>query len=64
MAVAEWRGAPLDGSANLKGDCSQRAYRGGSWLANEKVYMRTPDRYKYVGARDSDLGFRVARTLP
>jgi len=60
----QWRGAPLDGSANLKGDCSQRAYRGGSWLANEKVYMRTPDRYKYVGARDSDLGFRVARTLP
>src|SRR6266403_1304373 len=26
----QWRGAPLDGTANLKGDCSQRAYRGGS----------------------------------
>jgi formylglycine-generating enzyme required for sulfatase activity len=60
----QWRGAPLDGTANLKGDCSQRAYRGGSWFENEKYYMRTPDRYKYVGARDSDLGFRVARTLP
>jgi formylglycine-generating enzyme required for sulfatase activity len=60
----QWRGAPLDGTANLKGDCSQRAYRGGSWSDNEKVYMRTPDRYKYVGARDSDLGFRVARMLP
>jgi len=60
----QWRGAPLDGTANLKGDCSQRAYRGGSWFENEKYYMRTPDRYKYVGAHDSDLGFRVARTLP
>ncbi len=60
----QWRGAPLDGSANLRGDCSQRAYRGGSWLENEKVYMRTPDRYKYAGARASDLGFRIARTLP
>ena len=60
----QWRGAPLDGTANLKGDCSQRAYRGGSWFENEKTYMRSPDRYKYIGARDSDLGFRVARTLP
>ena len=60
----QWRGAPLDGAANLKGDCSQRAYRGGSWFENEKYYMRSPDRYKFVGARDSDLGFRVARTLP
>ena len=60
----QWRGAPLDGTANLKGDCSQRAYRGGSWFENEKYYMRSPDRYKYIGARDSDLGFRVARTLP
>ena len=58
------RGAPLDGTANLKGDCSQRAYRGGSWFENEKYYMRSPDRYKFIGARDSDLGFRVARTLP
>ena len=60
----QWRGAPLDGTANLKGDCSQRAYRGGSWFENEKTYMRSPDRYKYIGARDNDLGFRVARTLP
>ena len=60
----QWRGAPLDGTANLKGDCSQRAYRGGSWSENERHYLRTPDRYKYIGARDSSLGFRVARTLP
>lgn len=59
----QWRGAPLDGTANLKGDCSQRAYRGGSWLKNEKIYERTPDHYMFIGVRDSDLGFRVVRTL-
>ena len=60
----QWRGAPIDGTANLKGDCSQRGFRGGSFLENEKYYIRNPDRYKFIGARDSDLGFRVARTLP
>lgn len=60
----QWRGAPVDGTANLKGDCSQRGYRGGSFLENEKYYLRNSDRFKFVGAKDSDLGFRVARTLP
>ena len=60
----QWRGAPMDGTANLKGDCSQRAYRGGSWFENEKPYIRSPDHYKFMGARDSDLGFRVVRMLP
>lgn len=60
----QWRGAPMDGTANLKGDCSQRAYRGGSWFQNEKPYIRSPDHYKFIGARDSDLGFRVVRMLP
>jgi formylglycine-generating enzyme required for sulfatase activity len=60
----QWRGAPMDGTANLKGDCSQRAYRGGSWFQNEKPYIRSPDHYKFTGARDSDLGFRVVRMLP
>jgi formylglycine-generating enzyme required for sulfatase activity len=60
----QWRGAPIDGSPHLKGDCSQRGFRGGSFLENEKYYLRNPDRFKYMGAKDSDLGFRVARTLP
>jgi len=60
----QWRGAPMDGTANLKGDCSQRAFRGGSWFENEKPYIRSPDHYKFMGARDSDLGFRVVRMLP
>lgn len=60
----QWRGAPIAGAANLSGDCSQRGFRGGSFLENEKYYIRNPDRFKFVGAKDGDLGFRVARTLP
>jgi formylglycine-generating enzyme required for sulfatase activity len=59
-----WRFAKLDGSAWLEGDCLVRAYRGGSWLANQPRYLRTPDRYRYYRARSDDLGFRVGLSLP
>ena len=59
-----WRFAKLDGSAWLEGDCLVRAYRGGSWLANQPPYLRTPDRYRYYRARSDDLGFRVGLSLP
>jgi formylglycine-generating enzyme required for sulfatase activity len=52
-----------DGSAFTDGDCEQRAYRGGSWLANQPYYLRTGERYKFSKARYDDLGFRVARSL-
>ena len=58
-----WRFAKLDGSAWLEGDCLLRAYRGGSWLANEPRYLKTPDRYRYYRARSDDLGFRVGLSL-
>ncbi len=58
-----WRFAKLDGSAWLEGDCLLRAYRGGSWLANEPRYLRTPDRYRYYRATSDDLGFRVGLSL-
>lgn len=60
----QWRGAPIDGTAHTVGDCSQRAFRGGSWLENERRYLRSPNYFKYIGARDADLGFRVVRVLP
>lgn len=58
-----WRNAPTDASARVAGRCSMRAYRGGSWLSHPPKYIQIPDRYKYLGAREIDLGFRVARTL-
>ena len=47
----------------LKGDCTLRAFRGSSWLSHPPKYIRPPDRYKYAGAKDIDLGFRVVREL-
>lgn len=58
---SSWFGAPVDGSAWERGDCTQRAYRGGSWIDHEPRYLRSIHRYRFFGARYNDLGFRVAR---
>lgn len=58
-----WRNAPTDASARVDGRCSERAYRGASWLGHPPRYLQYGDRYKFLGARASDLGFRVARAL-
>lgn len=62
--VRLWRNAPTDARARVSGRCSERAYRGASWLSHPPSYMRVGDRYRFIGARYNDLGFRVARTLP
>jgi hypothetical protein len=46
------------------GNCSERAYRGASWINHPPWYLRTTDRYKFIGARYNDLGFRVTQVLP
>ncbi len=70
--MAEWvqdcwnesyRGAPAGGSAWVKGDCSLRGLRGGSF-GNKSTYIRSSARFRY----DSDIryeanGFRVLREL-
>lgn len=58
-----WRNAPTDASARVDGHCTHRAYRGGSWLSHPPKYLQISDRYKYLGAREIDLGFRIALTL-
>ena len=56
-------GAPRDGLAWLKGDCSQRVLRGGSW-SNDPNYLRSAIRGRYTsGDRYSYFGFRLSRTL-
>lgn len=59
-----WRNAPNDSSARVGGNCSERAYRGASWINHPPWYLRTTDRYKFIGARYNDLGFRVTQVLP
>ena len=58
-----YAGAPVDGSAWLSGDCSERVLRGGSWYDNPR-FLRAAFRFRYSsGDRLSIYGFRVARTL-
>jgi formylglycine-generating enzyme required for sulfatase activity len=58
-----YQGAPTDGSAWTSGDCSRRMTRGGSWDGTPSD-LRSAHRYWLTtGGRDSDQGFRLARTL-
>ena len=60
---ASYAGAPADGSAWERGDCSHRALRSGSWYISP-WYLRSAIRSSgTAGDRVSDYGFRVARTL-
>lgn len=56
--------APTDGSVWTTESCKARVLRGGSWL-NYPWFVRSAYRDGYTaGYRDSDSGFRLARTLP
>ena len=58
-----YAGAPGDGSAWESGECSRRVLRGGSW-GDIPGLLRAADRVRDVtGYRDSNAGFRVARTF-
>lgn len=59
-----WRNAPRNSSARVRGDCFERAFRGGSWINHPPAYLRVGDRYRFIGSRAYDLGFRVARPIP
>ena len=58
-----YRGAPGDGRAWERGDCSWRVVRGGSWFSFPGN-LRAALRYWFTtGYRGFILGFRIARTL-
>ena len=62
-----YAGAPTDGSAWLEdggGDCAQRVLRGGSWYGLPG-FLRAAYRHRNSAVEaNSDVGFRLARTLP
>jgi formylglycine-generating enzyme required for sulfatase activity len=58
-----YEGAPEDGSAWTRGDCTRRVLRGGSW-SNKIRDLRSANRFAVrLGEWVNDFGFRVARTL-
>jgi len=62
-ASPTWRGAPGNGKPWVDGDCSLRGYRGASWVTNDPYYLIESSRFKFAGAHDNDLGFRVVRDI-
>ena len=61
-----YTGAPNNGEAWERGDCSRRVLRGGSWyslLGDLRSASRLRDHSGSHNDNDSGLGFRVARTL-
>ena len=57
-----YEGAPADGSAWERGNCSIRVLRGGSWFINP-WHLRAANRNWFsTGSRDISFGFRIART--
>ena len=70
--VSEWvqdcwnrtyEGAPTNGTAWLKGDCSRRVVRGGWWNDTWSPFRPQKRIRKTSGYRNSDLGFRVVRKV-
>jgi formylglycine-generating enzyme required for sulfatase activity len=58
-----YKGAPLDGSAWGDANCQSRVIRGGSWR-EDGSYMLSTTRFKYdASVRQSQNGFRAARSL-
>ncbi len=60
----DYTGAPSDGSPWLSGECKLRNVRGGGWILSGwsvRIAQRIGDP---PAARNSHLGFRVARELP
>jgi formylglycine-generating enzyme required for sulfatase activity len=59
----DYRGAPTNGSAWVKGDCRLRVLRGGSF-DSESDYVRSNSRFRYdIDVRYYGNGFRVVRQL-
>jgi formylglycine-generating enzyme required for sulfatase activity len=60
---ADYRDAPVDGSARTDGDCSERELRGGSWFTSPD-YVRANYRNHFAADyRTSSVGIRLVRDL-
>jgi formylglycine-generating enzyme required for sulfatase activity/tRNA A-37 threonylcarbamoyl transferase component Bud32 len=59
-----YRGAPSNGQAWESGDCSKRIQRGSSWYFSTPDFETATGRNEYDVRDGSDVGFRLARTLP
>jgi formylglycine-generating enzyme required for sulfatase activity len=70
--VAEWvedcfqdtyRGAPPNEAAWIKGNCSRRVIRGGSWRYDAKILRAASRDWLEIDKSHDDVGIRIAREL-
>jgi formylglycine-generating enzyme required for sulfatase activity len=59
----DYQGAPLDGSAWLKGGCELRPVRGGAWNESSEDSRLSTRRGVFPQARNYDIGIRVVRDI-
>ena len=59
----DYDGAPGDGRAWERGECSRRVLRGGSWDGIPRFLRAAVRGWSGSGLRNGDAGFRVARTF-
>ena len=60
---ADYKGAPVDGTARMDGDCAERELRGGSWFSSPN-YVRANYRNHFAADyRTSTVGIRLARDI-
>ena len=57
------RDAPVDGSADARGSCGQRAVRGGSWFSGPDDLRFTARQFLRRGDSNDFTGFRVVRRI-
>ena len=60
---ASYQGAPVNGSARDKSECSRHVIRGGSWYTDPKWIRSAKRDSDPVGYKNWNVGFRVARTF-
>lgn len=60
---SNYEGAPTDGRAWLKGNCTSRVLRGGSWFSLSNDLRSAYRTSSATVSRNYGFGFRLARTL-
>ena len=63
MFVADYTGAPVDGSARRDANCERLVVRGGGWYSRTFFARPAGRSREEPGFRSSTLGFRVVREL-
>jgi sulfatase modifying factor 1 len=60
---ADYKGAPIDGTARAEGNCAERELRGGSWFSTPNFVRANYRNHFAADYRTSSVGIRLARDI-